>query len=383
MIVLSPRAADRLKSWVPPLAGAEDIQADCQGCDQRGNLCRVHHQHPVHALCRGLPALAGLGRSIGGLPELIARAEANAAVIAGFVGRHGWISHLAGNPAHRSTTSVCLVFDGPELQDGSEDDLPGRSPGGWPTSRWPWTSDHTGCAARIADLVRSHGGEFRFAVADAVDRVGVSFRAARHPGECRQAGEWQMKPRVLVSDRLSESALQIFADRGVEADFRPEIGKDKNMLRQVIGEYDGLAIRSATRVSARLLEGAERLRVIGRAGIGVDNIDVQAASRRGIIVMNTPLGNAVTTAEHAIALMMSLARQIPAADASIRGGQWGKIPFCRHRTRRQDPWRGRLRQYRLGGLSAGDWPRHAGGLLRPVPGRPALEGPGSRKGRIR
>ena len=136
-----------------------------------------------------------------------------------------------------------------------------------------------------------------------------------------------MKPRVLVSDRLSESALQIFADRGVEADFRPEIGKDKNMLRQVIGEYDGLAIRSATRVSARLLEGAERLRVIGRAGIGVDNIDVQAASRRGIIVMNTPLGNAVTTAEHAIALMMSLARQIPAADASIRGGQWEKSRF--------------------------------------------------------
>ncbi len=136
-----------------------------------------------------------------------------------------------------------------------------------------------------------------------------------------------MKPRVLVSDKLSETALQIFRHRGVEADFRPELGRDKAALQEVIGEYEGLAIRSATKVSGKLLERAGRLKVIGRAGIGVDNIDVKAASRNGIIVMNTPMGNAITTAEHAIAMMMSMARQIPEACESTRSGRWEKSRF--------------------------------------------------------
>ena len=136
-----------------------------------------------------------------------------------------------------------------------------------------------------------------------------------------------MKPKVLVSDKLSESALRVFEERGVAADFRPEIGPDKEALTEAIGEYDGLAIRSATKVSAKLLERAGRLRVIGRAGIGVDNVDVKAASRKGVIVMNTPLGNAITTAEHSIAMMMSMARQIPEAHASVRSGRWEKSRF--------------------------------------------------------
>ena len=135
------------------------------------------------------------------------------------------------------------------------------------------------------------------------------------------------RPKVLVSDKLSQTALSIFRDRGIDVDFRPELGRDKDSLRQVIGEYDGLAIRSATKVSGKLLEGADRLKVVGRAGIGVDNIDVPAASRKGVIVMNTPLGNAITTAEHAIAMMMSMARQIPEANASIRAGNWEKSRF--------------------------------------------------------
>ncbi len=133
--------------------------------------------------------------------------------------------------------------------------------------------------------------------------------------------------KVLISDALSPAAVQIFKDRGVEVDFQPNLGKDKEKLAAIIGNYDGLAIRSATKVSAKILEGAKSLKVIGRAGIGVDNVDVPAATARGIIVMNTPFGNSITTAEHAISLMLALARQIPEADASTRAGKWEKNKF--------------------------------------------------------
>jgi D-3-phosphoglycerate dehydrogenase / 2-oxoglutarate reductase len=136
-----------------------------------------------------------------------------------------------------------------------------------------------------------------------------------------------MAPRVLVSDKLSETAVQIFRDRGVEVDYLPELGKDKDALLAKIGEYDGLAIRSATKVTPKLLEAAKKLKVIGRAGIGVDNVDIPAASQRGIVVMNTPFGNAITTAEHALSMMMALARQIPEANASTHAGKWEKNRF--------------------------------------------------------
>jgi D-3-phosphoglycerate dehydrogenase / 2-oxoglutarate reductase len=134
-------------------------------------------------------------------------------------------------------------------------------------------------------------------------------------------------PKVLISDALSPAAVQIFKDRGIEVDFQPALGKDKDKLAGVIGNFDGLAIRSATKVSAKILEQAKKLKVIGRAGIGVDNVDISAATARGIIVMNTPFGNSITTAEHAISLMLALARQIPEADASTRAGKWEKNKF--------------------------------------------------------
>ncbi len=134
-------------------------------------------------------------------------------------------------------------------------------------------------------------------------------------------------PKVLISDELSDAAVQIFRDRGVEVDFRPKLGKDPARLAEIIGGYDGLAIRSASKVTAGLIARADRLRVIGRAGIGVDNVDIPAASARGIVVMNTPFGNSITTAEHAIAMMFAVARQIPAADASTRAGKWEKSRF--------------------------------------------------------
>ncbi len=137
----------------------------------------------------------------------------------------------------------------------------------------------------------------------------------------------QTPKRVLVSDALSEAAIRIFKDRGIDVDFRPDLGKDRDALIREIGAYDGLAIRSATKVTPKVLEAATRLKVIGRAGIGVDNVDVPAATARGVIVMNTPHGNAITTAEHAIAMMFALARQIPQADASTQAGKWEKNRF--------------------------------------------------------
>jgi D-3-phosphoglycerate dehydrogenase len=136
-----------------------------------------------------------------------------------------------------------------------------------------------------------------------------------------------MAPKVLVSDKLSETAVQIFRNNGVEVDFLPEVGKDKAKLLEIIGQYDGLAIRSATKVTEKLIAAATKLKVIGRAGIGVDNVDISAASRKGIIVMNTPFGNSITTAEHAIALMLAVARQIPEANESTHAGKWEKSRF--------------------------------------------------------
>ncbi len=132
--------------------------------------------------------------------------------------------------------------------------------------------------------------------------------------------------KVLVSDKLSERGLDVLRQAdGVEVEFRPGLSEDE--LCEIIGEYDGLIIRSATKVTPKVVDAADSLRAVGRAGIGVDNIDIPAASRRGIVVMNTPTGNSVTTAEHAISLMMSLARKIPNAVGSMRGGKWEKSKF--------------------------------------------------------
>jgi D-3-phosphoglycerate dehydrogenase / 2-oxoglutarate reductase len=136
-----------------------------------------------------------------------------------------------------------------------------------------------------------------------------------------------MTAKVLISDALSPAAVAIFKERGLDVEFQPNLGKDKDKLAETINGFDGLAIRSATKVTAKMLERAEKLKVIGRAGIGVDNVDIPAATARGVIVMNTPFGNSITTAEHAVTLMLSLARQIPEADASTRAGKWEKNKF--------------------------------------------------------
>ncbi len=134
-----------------------------------------------------------------------------------------------------------------------------------------------------------------------------------------------MAPKVLISDKLSPLAQKIFEDRGIETDIK--VGLERDELIDIIGQYDGLAVRSATKATEKVINAADNLKLIGRAGIGVDNIDIKAATSRGIIVMNTPFGNSITTAEHAISLMLALARNISAADASTQAGKWEKSKF--------------------------------------------------------
>jgi D-3-phosphoglycerate dehydrogenase len=132
-------------------------------------------------------------------------------------------------------------------------------------------------------------------------------------------------PTVLIADELSPAAEAVLAERGIEVEKRTGLAPSE--LADIIDRFDGLAVRSATKVTAALLAAATRLKVVGRAGIGVDTIDVEAATARGVVVMNTPYGNSVTTAEHTISLMLALCRQIPAADRSTRAGKWEKSRF--------------------------------------------------------
>ncbi|MDX1974964.1 MAG: phosphoglycerate dehydrogenase [Rickettsiales bacterium] len=132
-------------------------------------------------------------------------------------------------------------------------------------------------------------------------------------------------PKVLIADKLSPQAIDIFKQRGVDADVKTGLPAEE--LLKIVGEYDGIAVRSATKITADVLKAAKKLKVVGRAGIGVDNVDVPAATTHGVVVMNTPFGNSVTTAEHALSLMMSLARQIPQANASTHAGKWEKNAF--------------------------------------------------------
>jgi len=134
-----------------------------------------------------------------------------------------------------------------------------------------------------------------------------------------------MSVRVLISDKMDPKAAAIFREQGIEVDEKPGLSAEE--VSAIIGDYDGLAIRSATKVTKAILEAGDRLKVVGRAGIGVDNVDIAAATARGVVVMNTPFGNSITTAEHAIALMFALARQLPEADASTQAGKWEKNRF--------------------------------------------------------
>ncbi len=128
--------------------------------------------------------------------------------------------------------------------------------------------------------------------------------------------------KVLVSDKLGEIGIKMFQEEGIDVHVKTDLTPEE--LKNIIGDYHGLVIRSATKVTGELLKAATRLKVVGRAGIGLDNVDIPAATKKGVVVMNTPLGNVVTTAEHAIAMMMALTRNIPQGTSSLKAGHWDK-----------------------------------------------------------
>ena len=131
------------------------------------------------------------------------------------------------------------------------------------------------------------------------------------------------KPKVLVADPVSERGIAELQEGGL-LDVTVKTGLKEDELLKIIGEFDGLVVRSQTKVNAKVIEAAKNLKVVGRAGVGVDNVDVEAATKRGIVVMNTPAGNTISTAEHAFSLMMSISRNIPQADASVKAGKWDR-----------------------------------------------------------
>jgi len=131
--------------------------------------------------------------------------------------------------------------------------------------------------------------------------------------------------KVLIADDMSPLAAECLKQAGIEVDVIT--GLDKDGLRDIIGGYEGLVVRSSSKVTSKVIAAADNLKVIGRAGIGVDNIDVEAATAKGIVVMNTPFGNSITTAEHTISMMLAVARQIPEANASTHAGKWEKSRF--------------------------------------------------------
>ncbi len=132
-------------------------------------------------------------------------------------------------------------------------------------------------------------------------------------------------PKVLISDKMSPRAAEIFAQNNIEVDVKTGLNEDE--LCKIIAQYDGLAIRSSTKVTDKIFKAATNLKVVGRAGIGIDNVDKNSATSHGVVVMNTPFGNSITTAEHSIALLLSLARQIPLANSSTHSGKWEKNRF--------------------------------------------------------
>src|SRR5205085_3755571 len=179
-------------------------------------------------------------------------------------------------------------------------------------------------APRVLRRLRRAGGDRRRRARPA--RPGREGRAGRGAGRSPAQLRGAAVTRILISDDLSPEAKTILERiPGAQVDFR--VGLKPSELREIIGGYDALAVRSATKVTAEVLAAAPKLRVIGRAGTGVDNIDLAAATRRGVVVMNAPGGNSVSVAEHTLALLLALARQVSDASQSTRGGKWEKKKY--------------------------------------------------------
>ena len=273
-------------------------------------------------------ALDGLGwaEGLGGGSALIARSAANLAAISNWVDRTDWAGFLAAEPDQRSSTSVCLKIVDPWFQ-GLDDETQSAVP------------------KKMDRLLAEAGAAFDInGYRDAPPGLRVWAGSTVETSDLEALMPWIDWAYATVKVEISEFQLPDHSNAQSTYLRQPERTRRRNLqgtrrgnrrnhrheargVDRLYREYDGLAVRSATKVTADVLEAAENLKVIGRAGIGVDNIDVDGASGRGIVVMNAPFGNSITTAEHAIAMMFALARQIPLANQSTQSGQWEKSRF--------------------------------------------------------
>src|ERR1700735_2751588 len=371
MLVLSPRAVERLETYKPAWPVAKIFRMTKGGKLNEGIFVGETINTPSMLCVEDYLDALNWAKSVGGLKALMARADKNLKVLADWQAKTSWIDFLAATPAIRSNTSVCMKVTDPVVasltsdaqidfikrmvglieKEGAGYDFAGHRDAPAGLRIWCGATIEASDVALLAQWI-----DWSFAEPKAqrpkapylpcICRPG---QAKREPGPITNVTEYgsrlfapsgasagktlsikvvpMTKPKVLISDALSPAAVQIFKDRGIDVDFQPNLGKDKDKLAEIIGNYDGLAIRSATKATAKIIEKATRLKVIGRAGIGVDNVEISAATAKGIIVMNTPFGNSITTAEHAITLMLALAREIPQADASTQAGKWEKNRF--------------------------------------------------------
>jgi len=282
------------------------------------------------------------------LTGLQTRSNANLNALADWVAKTPWVEFLAATPEIRSNTSVCIkVVDprvtglAPDAQADFAKKLAGvlekegvaLDAGGYrdaPPGLRIWCGA-TVDTSDIEALTLGWTGLSTVSPPNSSPPERRRFPSHTSIGRPRRM-RWRALPqgkthgsRVLIADELSPAAVAIFKDRGIEVDVKP--GLTKEQLLEIVDQYDGLAVRSATKPNKEVIAKAKKLKVIGRAGIGVDNVDIPAATAAGIVVMNTPFGNSITTAEHAIAMMFALARQLPQADTSTQAGKWEKNRF--------------------------------------------------------
>src|SRR5690606_13601890 len=352
VLILGPRAVERLESHAPAWPLPKVFRLTKGGKLSEGIFKGETINTPSMLAVEDAIWALEWAKGLGGLEGLKARSDANAAALDKIVAERDWLGHLAEDESIRSRTSVCLTVEGADAdfikafaglleKEGAAYDIAGYrdAPPGlriWcgatvdtadiealgPWLDWAWDSLKN-CHPSSFPHQREPGERETRAARSPAPGSHPKPVARRRDGE---AEEFIMtKPKVLISDKMDPNAARIFQERGCDVDVKPGMTPDE--LKAVIGQYDGLAIRSATKVTKDILAAATNLKVIGRAGIGVDNVDIPAASAKGVVVMNTPFGNSITTAEHAIALMFALARQLPEANERTQKGEWPKNAF--------------------------------------------------------
>jgi len=329
MLVLSPRAIQRLESYTPAWPMPKIFRLTSGGKFSEA-IFKGDTINTPSLLCVE-DAIDGLrwGESVGGLKGLMARSVANLGVLEKFVAARPWAAFLAADKAIRSNTSVCLVIEAPWFTGLAAD-------------------KQAAAAKKMADLLETEKagydvGSYRDAPSVCASGAAPRWRRATSRRCCPGWTGLMARSSANSAKRRPEERLTWRSPRysspmsclPVPSRFSPSAaatsiskpGLKPAELRAIIGNYEGLAIRSATKVTAEVLAEAKKLKVVGRAGIGVDNVDIKAATAHGVVVMNTPFGNAITTAEHAIALMFAVARQVPDANTSTQAGKWEKNRF--------------------------------------------------------